>query len=96
MNFNPLPIKTDDIKLSKDLLQLSEIIAENVHNVWASSRISQGWTFGEERNDSLKKHPCLVPYSELPESEKDFDRNTANETLKLIQKLGFKIIKTNK
>lgn len=96
MNFNPLPIKTDDIKLSKELLQLSEIIAENVHNVWASSRISQGWTFGEERNDSLKKHPCLVPYSELPESEKDFDRNTANETLKLIQKLGFKIIKTNK
>lgn len=96
MNFNPLSIKTDDIKLSKDLLQLSEIIAENVHNVWASSRISQGWTFGEERNDSLKKHPCLVPYSELPESEKDFDRNTANETFKLIQKLGFKIIKTNK
>lgn len=93
MAFNPSPINTEDIELSEDLLQLSESIAENVHNVWASSRILEGWTWGKERSDSLKQHPCLIPYNELPESEKDYDRNTAIETLKLIQKLGFTIIK---
>lgn len=93
MEYNPLPIQTDDIKLSEDLLELSESIAKNVHNVWASSRISEGWTWGRERNDAMKQHPCLIPYEELPESEKEYDRNTAMETLKLIQKFGYKIIK---
>ena len=58
--------------------------------------MAEGWTWGKERNDALKRHPCLVPYGELPESEKDYDRNTALETLKLIQKLGFVIIKKEK
>lgn len=96
MKFNPSPIRTDDVELSEDLVQLSECIAENVQNVWASSRMAEGWTWGKERNDALRRHPCLVPYGELPESEKDYDRNTALETLKLIQKLGFAIIKKEK
>ena len=70
-----------------------EALAKNVHEVWAQSRISQGWSYGAERNDELKQHPCLVPYEELPEVEKDYDRNTALETLKLILKIGFKITK---
>lgn len=53
------------------------------------------WTHGAERNDALKQHPCLVPYEELPEEEKEYDRNTSKETLKLIMKLGFKIVKDN-
>lgn len=93
MKFNPSPIRTDDIKLSEDLMLLSESIAENVHNVWAAYRILDGWTWGKERNDSLKTHPCLIPYNDLPESEKEYDRKTAIETLKLIQKLGFTITK---
>lgn len=93
MNYTPKPINTDDVVLSDELLQLSEKLAENTHDVWAAGRVSQGWTYGEERNDEKKTTPCLVPYSELPESEKDYDRNTALQTLKLIQKLGFKITK---
>lgn len=89
----PQPISTEDIELSKDILELSEQIAENVHEVWAASRMSEGWTYGQERNDELKQHPCLIPYDELPETEKDYDRNTAMQTLKLIQKLGYKITK---
>lgn len=89
----PQPISTEDIELSKDILELSEQIAENVHEVWAASRMSEGWTYGQERNDELKQHPCLIPYDELPETEKDYDRNTAIQTLKLIQKLGYKITK---
>ena len=64
-----------------------------MHEVWAQSRIMQGWTYGNERSDALKQHPCLIPYEELPEVEKAYDRDNALETLKLISKLGFKIIK---
>ena len=69
------------------------MIAENVHEVWAKSRIDQGWTYGPERSDVLKQHPCLVPYDELPEVEKAYDRYTALGTLRLIVKMGFKIEK---
>lgn len=89
--YEPKPIDTSDVILSDDLLELTEKIAENVHDVWAVGRIEQGWTYGPERNDELKITPCLVPYSKLPDSEKEYDRNTALETLKLIVKLGYKI-----
>lgn len=89
--YNPKPIDTSDVVLSDDLLELTEKIAKNVHDVWAIGRIEQGWTYGEVRNDELKTTPCLVPYSGLPESEKEYDRNTALETLKLIIKLGYTI-----
>lgn len=89
----PKPAQTDDIVLSEELNGLVEAMAKNVHDVWAESRISQGWTYGPERNDALKHHPCLIPYEELPEVEKAYDRDTAVGTLKLICKLGFKITK---
>lgn len=89
----PKPIDTSDVTLSKDLLALTEKIATNVHDVWAVGRIAEGWTYGEEKNMELKTTPCLVPYEELSESEKDYDRNTAMETLRLIIKMGYKISK---
>ena len=87
----PSPIDTSDIELTDDLKQLVEELARNVHDIWATGRLNEGWTYGPERNDILKKHPCLIDYSELPESEKEYDRNTATETLKMILKLGWKI-----
>lgn len=90
-NYVPKPIDTSDVELPKDLEMLVEQMSKNVHEVWAETRIQQGWTYGEQRNDDLKTHPCLVPYEELPECEKEYDRNTSVETLKLIMKLGFKI-----
>ncbi len=91
--YTPHPINTDNVSLSDDLLELTEKIAENVHEVWALNRIKEGWTLGEKRDDKLKKTPCLVPYSELSETEKNYDRNTAMETLKLIISLGYNISK---
>ncbi len=91
--YKPNPIDTNDIVLSDDLLKLTEKIAENVHEVWAKSRIEEGWSYGEERNDKEKTTPCLVPYSELPEEEKAYDRNTAMGTLKLIIAMGYTIEK---
>ena len=92
-NYVPQPMDTSDIQLPEELNVLIEQMAKNVHEVWAQSRMEQGWTYGEERSDALKQHPCLVPYEELPEVEKAYDRDTALGTLKLISKLGFKVIK---
>jgi ryanodine receptor 2 len=92
-NYIPQPIDTSDVKLPEDLEQLVEQMSKNVHEVWAETRIKQGWIYGEQRNDELKTHPCLIPYEELPEEEKEYDRNTSIGTLKLIMKLGFKIRK---
>ena len=90
-NYNPQPIDTADVKLPIELEQLVEQMSRNVHEVWAETRIRQGWKYGEQRNDELKTHPCLVPYEDLPDEEKEYDRNTAIGTLKLIMKLGFRI-----
>lgn len=92
----PNPQDTTGIRLPEELESLVEAMAKNVHEVWAKARISQGWTYGETRDDRKKKHPCLVAYEELSEEEKVFDRNTAVETLKLIMRQGFKIIRDDK
>jgi len=68
-------------------------LAKNSHDIWANQRLKEGWKYGPGRNDDLKEHPCLVPYEELPESEKEYDRNAAIMTLKAITALGYKIIK---
>ena len=91
--YNPQPVNLSNVKLPSELEPLVEKMAEHVHDVWAESRIREGWSYGKQRNDVTKKHPCLVPYSELSDSEKEYDRNTAMETLKLITKLGYKIVK---
>lgn len=87
----PNPIDTSDIVLSPDLQLLAEVMAKNVHEVWAFNRMKEGWQFGYNRDDEHKLNPCLVPYEDLSEEEKAYDRNTAMETLKLIIRLGFKI-----
>lgn len=92
-NYIPQPIDTKDVVLPKELSSLAEEIAKNVHEVWSVGRMKEGWTYGEERNDAEKHHPCLVPYEELTETEKEYDRKTSQETLKLIMKLGFRIMK---
>ena len=91
--YTPNPICTDHIELPADLLELTEKIAENVHEIWAEGRIREGWSYGPSRNDALKTTPCLLPYGELPEGEKEYDRKTAMETLKLIVALGYTITK---
>ena len=92
-DYIPQPIDTSDIELPEELNPLLEAMAKNVHEVWAQTRISQGWQYGPERNDDEKRHPMLIPYEDLPEEEKVYDRNTSIETLKLILKLGFVIEK---
>ena len=94
--YTPKPIDLSDVELTEDLNELREVIAENAHDVWALERQIQGWTYGPQRDDDLKQTPCMVAYSELPENEKKFDRETAMNTLKLLKKLGYDIVKRAK
>jgi hypothetical protein len=89
----PRPIDVSDVELNGDLIELREAIAENAHDVWAVKRIEEGWIYGDTRNEYKKQTPCMVPYSKLTNSEKEYDRNMAMDTLKLVKKLGYDIVK---
>ena len=92
--YRPTPIDTSGVELGEDVLNLAERLAEHVHDVWAAERLADGWRFGPRRDDAKKEHPSLVPYAELPESEKKYDRNTALQTLKAILALGYQLRRT--
>jgi hypothetical protein len=89
--YTPRPIDTSEVELQDDLEILTERLAENTHDHWALQRMSEGWRWGETRNDQALTHPNLVPYGELSEAEKEYDRRTAMETLKAILKLGYRV-----
>ena len=93
MSYQPQPINTSRIVLADDLLELTERLAENAHDLWAQRRIAEGWTFGPERKDEAKTHPNLVPYADLPDSEKEYDRSNAMGTLKAMLALGYSIVR---
>jgi hypothetical protein len=93
MAYTPSPIDTSQIKLPRDILELTELLAENAHEIYARQRFAEGWRYGPHRDDALKENPTLVPYDELPAGEKEYDRNAALETLKAIIALGYRIEK---
>ena len=87
----PKPIDLSDVELSERILRYAEIVAKNVHEVWAQNRIADGWRYGERLDEDKRTHPCLVAYEDLPESEKRYDRDTALNTIRLLVKLGIEI-----
>src|SRR5947207_15802203 len=93
LEYFPQPMDTSHVVLSDDLSDLTEMLARNTHEVWSSQRLAEGWRYGPERDDQKKEHPGLVPYEQLSESEREYDRNTALETLKVILALGYRIDK---
>ena len=94
-SYKPSPVDTSEVVLPEELVELTERIARNVHDIWAEGRIQDGWVYGTKRDDTEKTTPCLVSYEDLPESEKEYDRRTAMNTLKLIIKLGYELKKTD-
>ncbi len=93
MTYSPVPIDTSGVKLNQRLSELVERLAANNHDNWALQRIAEGWRFGPDRNDKAKTHPDLVPYEELPDSEKEYDRRSVVETVKAIITLGYRVEK---
>jgi ryanodine receptor 2 len=93
MDYQPAPLDTSHIDLTDDIHELVELLAKNTHDVWARQRLADGWRFGPKRDDARKEHPGLVPYEQLSESEKEYDRQTAVETIKAIMALGYRVVK---
>lgn len=90
-DYEPKPIPADHIVLSGEMLALVELLAENAHDIWALKRLQDGWTFGPERNDTERRHPCLVPYVQLPDRERDYDRTMVIGSIQAILAHGFMI-----
>lgn len=95
MEYNPIPINTEKVTLSEEIIELTEILAKNTHDLWALQRMSEGWVYGPKRDDDKKTHSGLKEYEKLTDSEKEYDRITAMNTLKAIIALGYKIEKVN-
>lgn len=91
MDYQPTPVDTTKVALSAEIVQLTEYLARNAHEVWARQRMAQGWRWGPKRDDENKQHPSLIPYEQLSEAEKELDRQAAMETLKVITALGYQI-----
>lgn len=91
--YRPEPIDASEVELPSELSELTERLAEHVHDLWAVQRLEEGWEYGPQRSEIARTHPCLVPYEDLPDSEKDYDRGTAVGTLEAIYALGYSIQK---
>jgi ryanodine receptor 2 len=92
MTYEPSPIDTSAVSLPAELHELTERLAENTHDMWAAQRVREGWSYGPARDDRKKLHPSLVPYDQLPESEKEYDRIASLGTLKAVLSLGYRIL----
>jgi hypothetical protein len=93
-DYKPEPIPVEHIVLSGEILELVEFLAENAHDIWASERLRDGWTFGPERDDTKRQHPCLVPYTQLPDRDRDYDRTMVIASIRAILALGYTISRT--
>ena len=91
MTYEPKPLNTTSVELDEELTELVERVAAHVHDIWAKRRISEGWSYGPKRDDINKEHPDLVPYDELSDSEKQYDRDSVRETLRAILAMGYRV-----
>jgi hypothetical protein len=93
VDYRPAPRDTSGVKLPGEIRELTELLAKNTHENWSKQRMAEGWRYGPRRDDAKKEHPSLIPYERLSESEKEYDRTTAMETVKTILALGYRIVK---
>lgn len=91
--YNPKLLDLRHVALPDFMDELCEAIAENAHDTWAWERQSEGWTYGPVRDDEALQTPDMVPYADLPDSERQYDRIMAFDTLRLLIALGYKIVK---
>jgi hypothetical protein len=93
-SYRPAPVDTSHVQLTAELIELIEVLSENAHDAWAAARLAEGWTYGSKRNDRHLHHPCLVPYDELTEVEKDIDRTMVLATVQFILAHGYELRRT--
>ncbi|XP_058255377.1 ryanodine receptor 3 isoform X2 [Hemibagrus wyckioides] len=94
-SFIPTPVDTSQIVMPPHLEKVRDRLAENIHELWAINKIELGWTYGKIRDDNKRQHPCLVDFSKLPETEKNYNLQMSTETLKTLLALGCHVVQVN-
>ncbi|XP_017311642.1 ryanodine receptor 3 isoform X2 [Ictalurus punctatus] len=94
-SFIPIPVNTSQIVLPPHLENVRDKLAENIHELWGMNKIELGWTYGKVRDDNKRQHPCLVDFSKLPETEKNYNLQMSTETLKTLLALGCHVVQIN-
>jgi len=93
LNYKPIPMDTSGVSVPMEVMDVCERLARNTHEQWSQMRVNQGWVYGPVRNDDMKQHPCLIAYDLLTENERDFDRSTSLNTIKVLLAMGYVITK---
>jgi voltage-gated potassium channel Kch len=70
-----------------------ERLAEQEHERWMRDKISQGWRYGDPRDDERKIHPDLRPWAALAETDKDKDRNAIRAIPGILHEAGYQILR---
>ncbi|KAK5965079.1 hypothetical protein GCK32_008746 [Trichostrongylus colubriformis] len=90
--FVPQPVDISNILLHHHAVEIHEKFAENLHELWAMRKIELGWSYGETRSETQRKHPCLTSFDRLPATEKQYNINLSLDTMKTIEALGYHLI----
>ncbi|XP_067335768.1 ryanodine receptor 3-like isoform X18 [Channa argus] len=94
-SFIPTPVETSQIVMPLHLEKVRDKLAENIHELWGMNKIELGWSYGKIRDDNKRQHPCLVDFSKLPETEKNYNLQMSTETLKTLLALGCRVVQVN-
>uniref|UniRef100_A0A672KZ94 Ryanodine receptor 3 n=1 Tax=Sinocyclocheilus grahami TaxID=75366 RepID=A0A672KZ94_SINGR len=91
-SFIPKPVDTSQIGMPPHLEKVRDRLAENIHELWGMNKIELGWCYGKIREDNKRQHPCLVDFSKLPETERNYNLQMSTETLKTLLALGCHVV----
>ncbi|XP_061097426.1 ryanodine receptor 3-like isoform X2 [Conger conger] len=94
-SFIPVPVETSHIVMPPHLENVRDKLAENIHELWGMNKIELGWSYGKIRDDNKRQHPCLVDFSKLPDTERNYNTQMSTETLKTLLALGCHVVQVN-
>ena len=87
---NTIEIEIKQTKEDMEERKLIELLSEKVHNAWMKEKEAQGFSYGKDYDKEKKKHPDMLPYNELKEEVKEYDRATVRAVLQAQKELQSK------
>ena len=91
IGYNFIPLEKEHPKKVAFSQNEIEILAKIEHERWVSEKLLNGWKYGKKRNDKRKIHPCIKKWNNLPENEKEKDRQTVRRIPEFLAEAGFEI-----
>jgi len=72
-----------------------ELLSRMEHERWMNVKLKAGWIFAPETNKPKKQHSALVPWEDLPEAEKEKDRDLVRAIPQLLTEIGYTVVDLN-